>query len=270
MGRLSRRRKREELYQRLEDFLEPRAMKIIGLDCATVDAKVGLALGVLREEGLEIQHATLCTRERAAATVMAAWLRDAQDAVLIAIDAPLGWPKPLADTLINHSAGMQIETPANSMFRRATDLFIQRTLKKTPLDVGADRIARTAYAALAILGNLRTELGTPIPLAWTPADVLRVAAIEVYPAATLVAHRIRSTGYKKHDQTEERREIVEALRAKLMIGESVPDLAQSADLLDAAVCVLAGDDFIARRAMNPENRGLAEREGWIWTAAPTS
>lgn len=78
----------------------------------------------------------------------------------------------------------------------------------------------------------------------------------------------RSTGYKKRDQTEERREIVEALRAKLTIGESVADLVQSADLVDAAVCVLAGDDFIAGRAMRPENRNLAEREGWIWTAAP--
>jgi predicted nuclease with RNAse H fold len=187
---------------------------------------------------------------------------------LIAIDAPLGWPKPLTEALIDHGAGMPIETPANAMFRRTTDLFIQRTLKKTPLDVGADRIARTAYAALAILGTLRAELGTPIPLAWTPADVSRVAAIEVYPAATLVVHRIRSTGYKKPDQTEERREIVAALRRKLTIGESVPDLATSADLVDAAVCVLAGDDFISGRAMNPEDRSLAEREGWIWTAAP--
>ena len=76
-------------------------MRIIGLDCATVDAKVGLALGVLSESGLEIQDPTLCTRERAAATVMGGWLRDARDAVLIAIDAPLGWPKPLAETLIN-------------------------------------------------------------------------------------------------------------------------------------------------------------------------
>ena len=110
----------------------------------------------------------------------------------------------------------------------------------------------------------------PIQLAWTPSDVSPVAAIEVYPAATLVAHRIRSTGYKKRDQTGERREIVEALRTKLTIGESVPDLAQSADLVDAAVCVLAGQDFVAGRAMIPENRNLAEREGWIWTAAPMS
>jgi hypothetical protein len=63
-----------------------------------------------------------------------------------------------------------------------------------------------------------------------------------YPAATLVAQRIRSTGYKKRDQTEERREIAAALCTKLIIRESVPDVAQSADLLDAAVCVLAGAD----------------------------
>ena len=50
----------------------------------------------------------------------------------------------------------------------------------------------------------------------------------------------------------------------------MPDLAQSAYLVDAAVCVVAGDDFIAGGAMNPENRSLAEREGWIWTAAPMS
>jgi predicted RNase H-like nuclease len=136
--------------------------------------------------------------------------------------------------------------------------------------VGADRIARTAYAALAILATLCVELGIPIPLAWTPADVANIAAIEVYPAATLVAHRIRSIGYKKPAQTEERREIVAALRTKLTIGESVPDLATSADLVDAAVCVLAGADFLSGRAMNPEDRTLAEREGWIWTAAPNA
>ena len=128
-------------------------MKIVGLDCATVDARVGLAVGFPSGGSLKIQQATLCTRERAAASVIAGWVRDAQDAVLIAIDAPLGWPKPLAETLIHHSAGMPIETPANAMFRRTTDLFIQQKLNKTPLDVGADRIARTAYAALTILGN---------------------------------------------------------------------------------------------------------------------
>ena len=63
--------------------------------------------------------------------------------------------------------------------------------------------------------------------------------------------RSGSTGYKNRDQISERREIVEALRAKLTIGGSVRELTQSADLVDAAVCVLADDDFILGRAMNP-------------------
>jgi hypothetical protein len=44
----------------------------------------------------------------------------------------------------------------------------------------------------------------------------------------------------------------------------------SAELVDAAVCVLAAADFLSSHAMNPEDRTLAEREGWIWTAAPTT
>ena len=87
-------------------------------------------------------------------------------------------------------------------------------------------------------------------------------------AATLVAHRLRSIRYKKQAQNEERREIVAALRTKLTISKSVPDLATSADLVDAVVCVLAGADFLSGRAMGPEDRTLAEREGWICTAAP--
>lgn len=242
-------------------------MRIVGVDCATVDAKVGLALGVLNEGRLEIRDATLCTRERVAASVIASWLSDLEeDVALIAIDAPLGWPKPLAESLIEHRAGGSIDTPANAMFRRATDLFIQRELKKTPLDVGADRIARTAYAALRLLGDLRAKLKAPIPLAWQPEAISGIAAIEVYPAATLIAHRIRSEGYKKRDQLEQRREIVEALQERLAILDSVPALAQSADLVDAVVCVCAGDDFVQRRAMSPEDQFLAQREGWIWAS----
>jgi hypothetical protein len=71
------------------------------------------------------------TRERVAATGIAGWVRTSHDPVLIAIDAPLGWPKQLALTLINNRAAMAIETPPNAMFRRTTDVFIQQKLKKT-------------------------------------------------------------------------------------------------------------------------------------------
>ena len=93
-------------------------MKIIGIDCATLDAKIGLAFGILDKGRPEIRDATLCTRERAAASVVDTWLADRHDASLLAFDAPLGWPKPLAKSLINHRAGMTLDIPANVMFRR--------------------------------------------------------------------------------------------------------------------------------------------------------
>src|SRR5204862_1418897 len=73
---------------------------------------------------------------------------------VLAIDAPLGWPVALARTLFTHRAGERLSSPANDMFRCTTDSFIQRELSKTPLDVGADRIARTAHAALRFLEDL--------------------------------------------------------------------------------------------------------------------
>jgi hypothetical protein len=114
---------------------------------------------------------------------------------------------------------MSIETSANAMFRRTTDVFIQQKLKKLRSIVGADRIARTAHPALAILGNLRAELGMPISLAWIPLIIPLMAPMRYIRAATLIAYGLRSTGYKKRDQAEARRQVIAALRTKLMIGE---------------------------------------------------
>lgn len=239
-------------------------MRIVGVDCATQDAKIGIALGRLSGGVLELVDAGLCSRERSAATLIMNWLQG-DEASVIAIDAPLGWPKPLAEALIGHLAGATIEFNSNDMFRRTTDMIIHREHKKIPLDVGADRIARTAHAALCLLGSLRQQLGQRIPLAWQPSDASVLTAIEVYPAATLTAHRIRAKGYKQPEQLSQRHEIVEALSAKMRVHEGVTDLTANADLLDAAVCVLAGADFLSGCALPPENLPLAQREGWIWT-----
>lgn len=241
-------------------------INIVGVDCATVDAKVGLAQGCLNNGSLEIRQANLCGREQQAASLVARWISERPGPTLLAIDAPLGWPVPLAEALIQHRAGEPLHTPANAMFRRAADVFIHDELGKTPLDVGADRIARTAYAALRLLDDLRARLTLPIPLAWGPEDVTQVAAIEVYPAASLLAHGLRSGGYKKREQIQQRREIVDALRQRLTIAEGVPDLATSADLVDAGVCLLAGMDFLQGETHGPRDPELAQREGWIWVS----
>ena len=130
-------------------------------------------------------------------------------------------------------------------------------------DVGADRIARTAHAALQLLQELRAITRRPIPLAWVPR-FKDVAAIEVYPAATLTAYRIQASGYKRADQASARVEMIEALRDHLRLPADVSPMRERADVLDAAVCVLAAADFMNDRVVYPEDDVLAAQEGWIW------
>ncbi len=244
---------------------------IVGVDCATESAKVGVALGTWEDGSVSVTAAKTCGRVPPR-DVICEWLDIVDDRVLLAIDAPLGWPAELGDTLVGHSAGEEIRVPKNEIFRRATDRFIQKTIHKTPLDVGADRIARTAHAALRLLGDLRRALQSPLPLAWSPQELAHVSAIEVYPAATLATHRIRSTAYKKPTSVEERRQIINALTASLQLEVDVNKLEASDDAIDAVVCVLAAKDFLENRSIHPSDAtppveiGQAKREGWIWCA----
>ena len=240
--------------------------RIIGIDCATENANVGLALAIGNNQGLRLERAAVCSVARPAASIVSGWLLESSHAALLALDAPLGWPRPLATTLISHTAGAPIDTSPNDMFRRETDRFIRAELRKQSLDVGADRIARTAHAALRLLATLRATLRIAIPLAWEPSDVTHHAAIEVYPAATLTAHGMPSTGYKGAGHTSQRRELLAALRTRMTIESNhrIPDLSANDNLLDAAVCALAGWDFITGRAAPPPDRPRVEHEGWIW------
>ena len=157
---------------------------------------------------------------------------------------------------------------ADQMFRRETDRVIKQKLGKQPLDVGADRIARTAHAAVWLLGELRNATGFPIPLAWS-AEVAAPSAIEVYPAATLLAHGLRSRQYKKTEQGPQREEITNGLAARMTLDTDVQSkLVSNEHVLDAAICVLAGFDFLEGLCIAPEDRHLAVKEGWIWARSP--
>jgi hypothetical protein len=84
--------------------------------------------------------------------------------------------------------------------------------------VGSNLIARTEHAALAMLQALRDQPERPIPLAWgLPME--DVSAIEVYPAAILVAHGFRSSGYKRQGQVNERRELIASLAGLIDVGD---------------------------------------------------
>src|SRR6266542_3673270 len=241
-------------------------MRVVGLDCATDDERIGLALGEHDAGVMRVTHVTACSRERTAAATVAKWLSGSKCG-LLAIVAPLGWPAGLRTALETHKAGDAIAVESHLMFRRQTDLFVQAHIGKTPLDVGADRIARTAHAALRILGKLRTELELQIPLCWNSEDVRSVEVIEVYPAATLSARSIRSSGYKKPEQSLARQEIAAALDVVLTLDVTSADITATGDTLDSVVCLLAAKDFLDGRAVPPENRVLASLEGWIWVPA---
>ena len=151
---------------------------IIGIDCAVDPKNVGLARG--RIDGMKVcidgvaPYAVVGAGLKPAPTqspgsqakdgtadvvdIISGWMIG-DTPILIALDAPLGWPIDLAEALAPHSAGKTIAAQPDNMFRRLTDHAIRDRLKKQSLDVGADHIGRTAHAALDLLQKLRMRTG---------------------------------------------------------------------------------------------------------------
>ena len=176
---------------------------IIGIDCAVQPKDVGLALG--RYDGRQVQLVDVVQgREVDAKATVCGWLASSTPA-LIALDAPLGWPKALGEALKGHQAGAHLPPEPDRLFRRETDRTVRRVMHKQSLDVGADRIAPTAHAALTLLECLRDATHKPIPLAWDPvlAPDPGIYALEVYPAATLMAWHMAAPGYKDSNCSRE-------------------------------------------------------------------
>jgi hypothetical protein len=245
---------------------------VIGVDCATDSSRVGLARGKWRSGHRLVIEDVRSGAEPSPVTIICEWLQATPEPALIAIDAPLGWPASLAASLKDHRAGSKLNGKPNDLFRRETDRGIQRRIGITPLDVGADRIARTAYAALELLGKVRDSTRREVPLAWSHHEPEGPSAIEVYPAATLRASGLPYRGYKKADQEDERRQILAALTPILSFGLDWPKLegaaVGNADLLDAIVCLVAAKDFLDGRAIPPGDINVAQCEGWIWVRDP--
>jgi predicted RNase H-like nuclease len=235
---------------------------LLGVDCATLPTKTGLARAVLEDGRWALRDARIGTRSDPPAAVLAAWLAEDPGAVL-ALDAPLGWPADLGDALAGHRAGDAIDAPSERLFARATDHAVHARHGKMPLEVGAGWIARTARATLGLLDEVRRATGQPLPLAWSPSGLRAAAAIEVYPAATLIAHGHALAGYKVPGSPA-RTAVVRGWPDAVVVPPSLDLVALSADVFDAIVCVLAGADFLAGAARGPDDPELARGEGWIW------
>jgi predicted RNase H-like nuclease len=238
-------------------------INIIGVDCATQSKKTGLALGSFESGEARLETVVAGTTHKALVATVARWVQEA-DAALLALDAPLGWPEALGRTLMDHHAGDPIEVAPNTLFRRHTDRFVKEHVGCQPLDVGADRIARTAHAALRLLNDVGEIIGQPVTMGWAPPERSNVHAIEVYPAATLKMAGLPYRGYKGRGNEAQRGTILGGLAQWMTMPDEQALMMQYDDVLDAAVCVLAGADFLRCDTHPPDKPDLARREGWIW------
>lgn len=254
-----------------QEFNEGRPATIIGIDCATQATKVGLARGVLQDGETRIEEVTRGSEVDSIVGALKEWAEHGQ-LTLLALDAPLGWPATMAKALREHRAGEPLapDLKPDELFRRQTDLMVEELLQRRPLEVGANLIARTAHVALDLLGALRREMDEAIFLPWEPPQAPGTWAIEVYPAGTLVAYGKDPSSYKKPTEKEhadKRVRLVDFLgeRVDLQCGREAMEA--NADLLDAALCVVAGVDFLQGKAVGPPDdldRHDLRKEGWIW------
>jgi len=236
---------------------------VIGIDCATQPKKIGLTLGRFMSSQVSVLETSVPANSTELIATLTTWVQQ-NDRTLLALDAPLGWPATMGITLGQHQAGEAIKAKPDRLFHRTTDAFIQQKLSKKPLEVGANLIARTAHAALELLNDLRDATGQTIPLAWEPELPTGTFAIEVYPAATLIASQFNLIGYKKKAGMEARKLFFQALKQKIELPNETTLIEQNMDVLDSVICVLAGADFLHGDVYEPSDHTLAQKEGWIW------
>jgi len=87
-------------------------------------------------------------------------------------------------------------------------------------------------------------LGHDIELAWEPR-INGINVIEVYPAATLIAHGIDTQGYKSTSGKVDRLRVIADLKLYLTVSGEIPSIEKRSDSVDAIACVLAGQDFLS-------------------------
>lgn len=242
---------------------------IIGIDCAVDERNVGIAIGDYSDGICNLLLLPSRTQARPVHELVCDSINQSTQ-TLLALDAPLGWPIALGNALSNHVAGAGIDVSPNSLFRRGTDRFVKARFDKQPLDVGADRIARTAKAALELLDRIRSQTSFPIPLVWKPDYTEKVAAIEVYPAGTLISYGLPDSGYKERGKVDLRKQILRGLKSHMNLAVDLESAEMNANVLDAIVCVLSGAAFLRAQADSPSDLSEATKEGWIWIKQRTT
>jgi predicted nuclease with RNAse H fold len=184
----------------------------------------------------------------------------------LGIDVPLGWPIAFADAVGRHSLDGSwplgySHSESRSFRLRRTDIWLWQTLRMSqPLSVAADRIALPAMRAASLLSRLPQR---------PPLDGSG-AVVEVYPAAALRRWDLPSRKYKRRENSDNRRDLVERFMAQTAgwFGMSRTDISlcvQSDDAFDSVIAALVARAVSVGEVepIPPEDRGVALREGWI-------
>lgn len=235
-------------------------LRTAGLDLASQDKQSALAQISWSDGAAVLEGVWLGVGNDAIVAV-------AQDVRLLGIDCPVGWPRAFTDLLIAaRSSTVAADAGADDTARRAlayrrTDHVVRERTGRWPLSVSADRIGYPAMRCAGLLARL-ADAGLPVV-----RSGLDSAIAEVYPAAALRIWGCRTAGYKADPGA--RAALVEELSSRagwLDWGSHRPACVVSADVFDAVVCALVAGAVVLGRSrppVLPEDRALADEEGWI-------
>jgi predicted RNase H-like nuclease len=239
-------------------------MQLVGIDCASRSENTGIAIGDYKDGKIWLSKVIMGNKKESIANLLTPLL-DISKQVVFAFDAPLGWSEPMGRLLAKHQAGEPIEEQQDRFFRRLTDSFVHQVIGKLPLEVGADRIARTAHSALKIISDLRMK-GFALTMLWKPDTTQLHGLLEVYPSATLKGYGMVSSAYKGDTQEEKkkRQNIIKDMQSHIPNILDFINLDSKSDMLDAVICLLCAKDFLEGKVYLPINMEIAKKEGWIW------
>ncbi|MCG8452397.1 MAG: DUF429 domain-containing protein [Spirochaetales bacterium] len=253
---------------------------LIGLDAAVDDKNNGL-VALLYSQGC-ITDVLLRDHTQTVVEQILDWWNWAPR-ILLGVDSPLGWPLPFQQAMSQLSAGRRVEGEYPSIFYRLTDIDIHQRFRKKPLDVAADRIARTAFCTLERLDELRQQ-HKQLHLLFSDQEDFTAGFIEVYPAATLLANGCSIQGYKKSQEARkhllvqimkqysafEKMSPTGTMEKEDSVGFSLDQtaLVENEHLFDAFICALSALDFLEHRAQEPDRSKVeidrVHHEGWTW------
>ncbi len=191
-------------------------------------------------------------------------LRRAQEATVVGIDAPFGWPTYFVEAITAHHAGRRWPVDAwekvsrRKLRLRATDDRIHAVTGITPLSVSSDAIAIPATRCALLIDRLGVK------------DRSRDGRVqEVYPAAALYQWGLRYRGYKGQQNASVLGELFASLREQTPWLTISSRDAQLLAVSDHAFDALVGS-LVARAAwlgftLRPtaDEMAAAQVEGWI-------